>query len=59
MSGQETEANSQLKEQEAAHRRDDTLRRALNTPPQPRKNKANGGDSKAASKPRQKKERES
>ncbi len=49
----------QYSERETEQRRDDALRRALNTPPQPRKNKANGGDSKAASKPRQKEERES
>ncbi len=55
MSDKVSEADDQAVEQ----RRDDALRRALNTPPQPRKNKAKGGDSKAASKPRQKEERES
>ncbi len=49
----------QYSERETEQRRDAALRRALNTSPQPKKNKAKGGDSKAASKPRQKEERES
>jgi hypothetical protein len=39
--------NDQLDERETARRRDDALRRALNTPPQPRKPKPKKDESPA------------